>query len=190
MRAWGPVCLIALLGWACGGVVDETGPGIGVGSGTGGSGDDGTGGSGAWPHRDGGPYEPRDAAVDVAEDVQSDYTEPVCPDAAPNPVRLDCDLDDPHADCPRGYACYPYVVYPDSADNCAQEQYGTVCAPEGDGVQGDACTGGSCAGGYACVLTGQGTQCVQLCDVYGPDTCPPGFLCLPIDVQPGVGGCY
>ena len=188
MRAWGLLCLGLMLKLACGGVVDDSPPGTEVGPDWG-SGGTGTGGAGSW-RRDGGAGGPQDGGTEVPRDVRSDYVEPDCPDAAPLPVRIECDLSAAYSGCPSGQACYPYVFYPDSDDDCAQEQYGTTCAPEGDGVQGDPCTGASCAGGHSCVLTGQGTQCVELCDVFGENTCPPGYLCLPIDVQPGVGGCY
>ena len=114
----------------------------------------------------------------------------VLPDAAPPPIERWCDPFDPHADCPAGEACFPFVEYPDPTDDCAQEHYGTICAPEGYGVQGTPCEAGDCAAGYICVLTGQGTQCLQMCDTYGENTCPPGFFCEQIDIQPGLGGCY
>ena len=83
-----------------------------------------------------------------------------------------------------------YLMNTLSYDDCAQEQFGTRCAPEGSGRQGDPCGDRNCASGFICVLTGEGTQCVQLCHVFGENTCPPGFLCDPVDVQPGIGGCY
>ena len=67
--------------------------------------------------------------------------------------------------------------------------FGSVCAPVGTGKQGDACGGSNCAGGFVCVVTGQGTECVQICDLFGAAKCPPGLFCVPIAVE-GVGGCY
>ena len=193
LRGWGLLGLVVALALACGGtVVEPAGQSTG---GEGGSGAEGaTGGTEPvdWPTWDAGQDAWLDAGADASEDVRSDYVDPICPDAATPPPLQQCDLTDPHADCPLGYACYPFVEYPDPNDDCSQEQYGTVCALEGSGVQGDPCgrTGNSCSAGYICVVTGAGTQCLQLCEVLGVSTCPPGLLCLQVDVQPGVGGCY
>jgi hypothetical protein len=72
---------------------------------------------------------------------------------------------------------------------CDREEYGTQCAAEGFGRQGDACETGRCAGGFICVVTGQGDQCIELCVLDGPRTCPAGLVCQPVDVE-GFGGCF
>jgi len=169
---------------ACGGTTSVTPAGTDTGSVD--SGTPASGGTGPWTWGDAGPV----PIVDAGEDVRSDYDEPECPDAAPPPIERWCDPFEPHADCPAGEACYPFVEYPDPNDDCAQERYGTICAPEGYGVQGTPCEAGDCAAGYICVLTGQGTQCLQMCDTFGENTCPPGLFCGQIDIQPGLGGCY
>jgi hypothetical protein len=194
----GAMRLVGLLGWfvflaaACGGQVGQS-PADGSGglAGSGATETGGAGTTGGYGARDAGPDAPHDAGLDVVEDVRSDYVEPTCPDAAPLPVDQQCDLSNPSTSCPAGSACYPSVTYPDPTVPCAQEQYGTTCASSGSGVQGDPCDyNNSCSAGYTCVLTGEGTQCVQLCQVFGSNTCPPGFFCLQIDVSPGTGGCY
>jgi len=122
--------------------------------------------------------------------IWSDYVPTECPDTAPPPVNEECELFGAVNTCPEGTACFPYVEYPDGTEPCAREQYGTGCFVSGEGLQGEPCDWGTCAGGHLCVLTGEGTQCVQLCDTFGADTCPAGLFCEPIDVQPGIGGCY
>jgi len=114
------------------------------------------------------------------------YVDPGCPDAAPPPPVKDCDPFGPNT-CKAGEACYPFVQYPTKP--CEQEIFGALCAPVGSGKQGDPCGASNCAGGFVCVVTGQGTECVQLCDLFGAAKCPPGLFCVPIDVE-GIGGCY
>lgn len=110
-----------------------------------------------------------------------------CPDAEAPPPDITCDVFAKPSECPTGDACYPYVIYPQQ--KCDFETYGTVCAPAGTGQQGDPCLAENCGAGFVCVLTGQGTECVELCDLVGQDNCPAGLFCLPIDVE-GFGGCY
>ncbi len=144
----------------------------------------GTGGGGLPNPVDGG--HPTDGYVDV----HSEYVPPVCPDAVAPPPEEECDLFAPATGCPAGLGCFPYVEYPAPGDDCAQERFGTECLLTGSGLQGEPCEAGDCAAHHLCVLTGEGTICVELCSTLGGDTCPPGLLCEPIDVQPGVGGCY
>lgn len=183
--------LAALAVAGCGGsVANVSGSGGAAGFGaaggagaTGGTG--GTGGFGAFGGFDGGP--PSDSGPDGVVDATSDYYDPGCPDAAPLPVDNECDLFHQPGGCPAGEACYPYVDYP--TEPCQQERYGTLCAMPGTGGQGDPCPGQGCAMGFVCVITGNGTQCVQDCSLSGPNTCPQGLLCEPIDVK-GYGGCF
>lgn len=116
------------------------------------------------------------------------YDDPGCPDAPPPIEAFDCDpYKQGNGDCPPGEGCYIYVDYPDAP--CEQEIYGSMCRPAGSGQQGEGCGSGlGCAGGFACVITGSGTQCVQLCSLNGPSGCPAGLVCEPIDVK-GFGGC-
>lgn len=144
--------------------------------------DDGQGGEGG--HRpDGGS-----GAADGGQDALQEYVDPGCPDQPPPLVDFQCDpYEQGNGDCPPGEGCYIYVQYPD--EPCGQEIYGALCGPAGYGGQGDPCFGGlDCQGGYACVVTGSGNQCVQLCPLVGDDGCPPGLVCEPIDVE-GFGGC-
>jgi len=180
------------LGTACGGTM-EMGGELGGSGGmppveTGGS---GTGGD--TPHDGSVPLDVADADADAEADAEadasSDYVAPECPDAAPSPLEQQCELF-VEGSCPPGMGCFPFVQYPAPGDDCAQERYGTQCRVAGDGLQGEPCGGGDCAAGHICVLTGEGTICVQLCATDGSGSCPPGLLCEAIDVQPGVGGCY
>jgi hypothetical protein len=187
MHRYAPICSGLALAVACGGQVEDT-P-LPEGSDADG-GLFGVGGGSAWQQWDGGSITDWDAQQAALQDVRSDYVEPICPDAGPPPVLEECELFASYSTCPSGQACYPFVQYPDPDDNCAQEVYGTICADEGYATQGEPCSAGDCAGGHMCVLTGEGTQCVELCPVFGENTCPPGFICTPIDVAPGIGGCY
>jgi hypothetical protein len=139
--------------------------------------------------RDAASSVPWTPAVDGGEDVRSEYVEPDCPDGGYPVVTAECDLFNPWSGCPLGQACYAVVEYPDQTDPCSVEQYGARCRPEGRGEQGAACSNHLCAGGFACVDTGQGTQCVKLCRMGVPSDCPPGLICFALDVVAGVGGC-
>ncbi|MCC6524769.1 MAG: hypothetical protein IT373_19080 [Polyangiaceae bacterium] len=135
---------------------------------------------------------PADAPPDgpAPADAPSDYVDPGCPDAGPPIQDFQCDAyHQGNGDCAPGEACYIYVQYPDPSEPCGQEIYGSFCYPAGSGTQGSPCGGGQdCAAGYVCVITGSGTQCVQLCPLVGNDNCPPGYVCEVIDVE-GFGGC-
>lgn len=182
----GSVVVALGLLWACGGATGSdpgAGPGEGGAPGSGGHTSGGTGGSVPLP--DGAP--PPDA---YPEDVTSDYVPPTCPDAEPPPVDEQCDLFAEVSGCDPGLSCFPYVEYPDPDDECAEERYGTECLYAGWGRQGDPCTGGDCAANHICVLTGDGTTCLEICATNRSDGCPAGLVCEPIDAQPGVGGCY
>ncbi|MBM4358495.1 MAG: hypothetical protein FJ096_10350 [Deltaproteobacteria bacterium] len=138
----------------------------------------GSGGTGASPPQPPPPPPP----------VPPPYDDPGCPDAPPPLEDYTCDpfaLDG--GGCLAGEACQIYVQYP--SEPCGQEIYGSACVPAGTGVQGEGCMGGQdCGAGFVCVITGSGTQCVQLCKLDGPSGCPSGLVCEPIDVK-GFGGC-
>lgn len=125
---------------------------------------------------------------DAGKDAFQEYVDPGCPDNPPPLQDFQCDPNNQaNSGCAFGEACYIYVNYPD--EPCGQEVYGAFCGPAGFGVQGDACNGAfDCAAGFACVVTGSGNQCVQLCPLQGNDNCPSGLVCEPIDVE-GFGGC-
>lgn len=125
---------------------------------------------------------------DAGRDPLEEYEDPGCPDTEPPVTDFACDpYDQSSGFCAPGEGCFIYVQYPD--EPCGQEIYGAFCAPAGPGRQGDPCSGGSqCGAGFACVVTGSGTQCVELCALSGDDNCDPGFVCEPIDVA-GMGGC-
>ena len=125
---------------------------------------------------------------DPGRDPLEEYEDPGCPDTGPPVTDFACDpYDQASGFCAPGEGCFIFVQYPD--EPCGQEIYGAFCAPAGPGRQGDPCSGGSqCGAGFACVVTGSGTQCVELCALSGDDDCDPGFVCEPIDVA-GMGGC-
>lgn len=150
-------------------------PGSGGGGGAGGASAQ-NGSSSTGTHKDGG------------KDAFPDYVEPTCPTKPPPVQDYACDpYHQGNGDCQSGEGCYIYVQYP--TDPCGQEVYGSICLPAGSGQQGDECQGAqSCGAGLACVVTGSGTQCVQLCPLTGPSGCPSGLVCEPIDVE-GFGGC-
>lgn len=182
----GSFLVVALLLAGCGGSVEG---GTGAGGSGGMAGGGGTGG--IIVHPDAGPdVHHHDAGVDATPDapwdVESEYVDPGCPDAAPPPVTEECDLFAKPTTCPGGEGCYPFVQYPSGP--CQQEQYGTVCRAVGSGHQGDPCGGGDCAAGFVCVVTGAGNQCVQLCHLGSSKDCPSGLVCVPIDSD-GYGGC-
>jgi len=117
-----------------------------------------------------------------------DYEDPGCPDQPPPLEMFTCDpYDQNSGQCLPEEGCYIYVDYPSAP--CGQEVYGSSCLPAGNATQGESCGGAlDCAAGFVCVITGSGTQCVELCSLTGPNTCPPGLVCEPIDVV-GFGGC-
>jgi hypothetical protein len=128
----------------------------------------------------------RDTSVrDTAPEV---WVDPECPDIPPPPPAYECDpLKAPPGDCPRGEACFPYVIYP--TEPCEHETYASTCYPAGTGKQGDPCgSSGTCSAGFACVASGAGNVCVKLCKPGAPGGCSEGLVCHTTDV-PGVGGC-
>jgi hypothetical protein len=179
--------VLAMTALACGGSVggDASGDGglsgsgglIGVGGGgTGG----GFGGFAAYGGTGGG-------SGGFATGGTGGYIDPGCPDAAPPPKIEECQPFANPTGCEPGEGCYPFVQYPQQ--KCDKEQFGTICAPAGSGKQGEPCGGDLCAAGFVCVVTGVGTQCVKMCKLDGPSSCPPGLFCVPVDVE-GIGGCF
>lgn len=147
--------------------------------------EDGSGGQGGFLFVTGGGGTTPDGGQ---SDALPDYEDPGCPNKPPPLEDFQCDpYDQLNGDCLSGEGCYIYVQYP--SEPCGQEVYGSFCSPAGNGQQGDPCGGGlDCAGGHVCVITGSGTQCVELCSLEGNTGCPPGLVCEPIDVE-GFGGC-
>lgn len=130
----------------------------------------------------------KDAAKDAPKDVKDalpDYEDPGCPDAEPPVVSYECDVYGEPTGCPEGQACYPFIEYPGGP--CQEELYGTMCIAAGKGGQGDPCFGG-CQPHYVCVVSGQGNQCIEICDLSAPSPCSDGLVCAPLDI-PGIGGC-
>jgi hypothetical protein len=136
-----------------------------------------TGGGGSGPASGG---HPPDAGLPDAD-------EPICKNQPPPIENFECDPYNQPGDCLPTEACYIYVNYP--TEPCGQEEYGSFCYPQGSGGQGASCSGAfDCLAGHVCVITGSGTQCVQLCNLFGEDGCPQGLVCEAIDVE-GFGGC-
>jgi hypothetical protein len=129
----------------------------------------------------------RDTAVRDTWVEPDTFIDPMCPDAPPPKTDYKCDpLKPPPGDCKSGQACYPWVEYP--TDPCEHETYHAGCFPAGSGKQGDPCGSSSCASGFACVASGAGNVCVQMCKPGTPGVCPEGLVCQTTDV-PGIGGC-
>ena len=127
--------------------------------------------------------------LDGGKDALPDYVDPGCPDGGGSPLYMfTCDpYEQFNGDCLPDEGCFIFVDYP--TEPCGPETYGSFCAPPGFGGQGDSCGGGfDCQAGFVCVVTGSGTQCVQLCSLSGSDGCAAGLVCEPIDVE-GFGGC-
>lgn len=114
-----------------------------------------------------------------------DFEDPGCPNPPPPLEDYECDPYGKAAGCDFGESCYPYVDYPST--QCGQEIFGAICTPAGQGQQGEGCELG-CANSHICVVTGEGTQCVQLCDLNDVVPCPGGLVCAAVDI-PGIGGC-
>lgn len=175
----------ALLPVSMAGLGAGCGSNITVNPGSGGAGDGGDflflvggGGSSATTTPDGG----------MPDGDLPDYEDPGCPDQPPPLEMFSCDpFDQSNGDCLPEEGCYIFVDYP--SQPCGQEIYGSSCLPSGTATQGEACNGAlDCAAGFVCVISGSGTQCVELCSLTGPNSCPPGLVCEPIDVV-GYGGC-
>jgi hypothetical protein len=126
--------------------------------------------------------------ADAGQDALSEFIDPGCKDKPPPLQQFVCDPQNQfNGDCAEGEGCYIFVDYP--SDPCGQEIYGSICFPAGFGQQGDPCSGAQdCGAGLSCVVTGSGTQCVQLCELDDGDACTGGTVCEPIDVE-GFGGC-
>ena len=141
----------------------------------GGTGVGGSGGVGGSPISDGGPDSPP-------------FKEPDCPDVEPPPPVIECDPFASQTGCRFDQGCYPFVEYP--TGRCSSERFGTLCLVAGTAKQGEGCEDRSCAPGFLCVVgSAPGARCVELCDVFGDNRCPPGLVCEPIDIQQGFGGC-
>lgn len=135
-----------------------------------------------------GSGDPTTSAPPPPPPLPPDYDDPGCPSTPPPLEDYTCDpFSKTGGGCAAGEACQIFVDYP--SEPCGQEYYGSACVPAGPGKQGDGCMGGQdCGPGYVCVITGSGTQCIQLCKLTGPSGCPSGLVCEPIDVK-GFGGC-
>ncbi len=186
--------VVAMTASACGGEIepgyDEFDEGTGADSGVSGAGQNGGGraGDGNVLGGRGGTGSAGTPGGGIAGTGGSaGYEDPGCPPQDPLPRQEECDLFNEPSGCPSGLSCYPFVQYP--TEPCGQELYGTLCDVGGTGEQGEPCYGEPCAGGHVCVITGQGTQCVQVCPLVGDDGCPPGLVCVAVDVE-GVGACF
>jgi hypothetical protein len=93
-----------------------------------------------------------------------------------------CDPADPMS-CGPGMWCEPF-------DN--QGQPNPTCKPAGTVPVGQPCDQGPCVAGAECFLIDPATnltQCLQLCTVGGPSTCPMGVECQPLQIGT-VGVCF
>jgi hypothetical protein len=105
-----------------------------------------------------------------------------CPPDAAAPVASppECNPLDRQA-CGLGQACYPTVRAP--SHPCGDEIYRAVCAREGTRRQGQPCEAmNDCAASFVCVDGTDGLSCKKLCLPGETHTCPPGTLCLQVDI--------
>jgi hypothetical protein len=163
---------LVLLLVAIGGCYQSRRPGEG---GEGDAGDSGWGlpDAGEWP--DGGQWWPDATPRDVG---------PACPDPGPPINAWECDILD--QDCLPGLGCYGWIEY--TEDPCIREIYRSACLVPGSGGHGDSCEDW-CGPGLECFVTGEGTQCLYVCDIMGGSRrCPQGLICSPTDM-PGIGAC-
>jgi hypothetical protein len=137
------------------------------------------------PGQDSGTDAPDHTDGATGEDALPDYKDPGCPDAEPPTNDFECDPNSSSDQCGAGLGCYPFVSYPDTP--CGQETYGAKCIFVGLNGQGESCDGG-CQDHHLCVVSGQGTQCVKMCDLNQANPCSDGLVCVAVDI-PGIGGC-
>lgn len=183
------LALGAPLAASCGGLTGSDDPSPGADAGPdapdGGAPDGSAGKAGKDGGKAGGPAKPADAGQDAPSDALPDYTDPGCPDAGPAPTQYECDPYEPDSCGNPGLACYPFVEYP--SEPCGQEIFGATCIFAGSAGQGEPC-GTGCKAQHVCVISGQGTQCIEMCDLDDPNPCQGGLVCQPVDI-PGIGGC-
>lgn len=130
--------------------------------------------SGVWP--DGGHWWPDADPGDVG---------PACPDPGEPINAWECDI--LAQDCGPGLGCYGWIEY--TTDPCEREIYRSACLVPGTGGHGDPCDD-QCRAGLECFVTGEGTQCLYICDILGGERrCPAGMICRPTDL-PGLGACH
>jgi hypothetical protein len=126
-----------------------------------------------------------------AETGGDPFMEMECPDEPLNPPLNECDPLAPELDCPQGYGCYPYLVYP-RGEGCGAPEFGAICGLAGIGRQGEFCgdSNGTCAPGFMCIVgAAGGKRCAQICEPIRDHDCPPGLVCGETDVQ-GYGVCF
>lgn len=120
--------------------------------------------------------------------VTSTYVEPDCPVAPLPTVYSECDPLGESAECGPGTGCYPITSYP--SEPCGSETFQMLCLPSGAGQQWASCDAlDDCAAGYICVVTGDGTECLKMCDPEAVSPCPKGLFCDGVDLQ-GIGICF
>jgi hypothetical protein len=189
--AWSLVGLGVAVAAACGGSVGADDGIGGGGSGSGGASSGGVGFGGASTGGAGFGGTPFGGAGGHLADAGKDgsasdgWVDPECPDAEPPIPQFECDPFAPDS-CGANLGCFPWVNYPTGP--CDFEEYGAFCSLAGTLGQGEPCGQEQCAAGLSCWLTGQGTECLELCEPFGLDTCPAGLLCMTTDVE-GIGAC-
>jgi hypothetical protein len=120
--------------------------------------------------------------------VRSSFVETTCPNVAPPSIPWECDPFGDGSDCDFGEGCFPVTV--NASRVCESESYRVTCLPAGLGEQWAPCEFlTDCAPGFTCVVTGQGTECLQMCDPAAPSACPHGLFCDGVDLH-GIGICY
>jgi hypothetical protein len=167
----------ALVASACGGSVGATDT-----SSIGPEDPTGTGGQGGGTSLPDGGFTPSNGGAGGFEPGLTDarYDDPGCKPTKKVEGQHECDTET-QSGCQFGDRCVPYVSY---GTKCEAEEVGTRCEIAGFARQGDDCSSETCAAGFVCVTGGAGFQCAELCTLKGSvDSCPPGLLCSPLDVD-------
>lgn len=164
---------------ACGGTVGESRRETSQGGATAGQGGDSFGGLTATTGGTSGG---------ASGGVTSTYIDPGCPEQPVPEVYKECEPLGNGEDCGSGEGCYPITSYP--TRTCEPEIFQMLCLPAGRLEQWDTCsTITDCSPGYTCVVSGDGTMCLKMCDPLATVSCPRGLFCDAVDLQ-GIGICF
>lgn len=120
--------------------------------------------------------------------VTSTYVDPGCPNTPVPETYEECSPLGSGSECGDTMGCYPVTEYPSAP--CEPEIFQMLCLPSGNRGQWESCESiTDCIAGHTCVVTGNGTMCLKMCDPEGASSCPTGLFCDGVDLQ-GIGICF